>query len=223
MRIILLGAPGAGKGTQARRISERFHLPQISTGDMLRDAVKRNNPLGITAKKIMEEGKLVSDEIIIQLIQERIKYPDCERGFLLDGFPRTIPQAEALQSLGINIDVVIELKVPDQEIIERLSGRRIHPRSGRVYHIKHHPPNEPNKDDITGEPLVQRSDDAEETVKKRLEVYHNQTRPLIDFYRNLQRQSHDGKPAYYEIQAESSVEQVYTQLEKILLEEGLER
>lgn len=216
MKIILLGAPGAGKGTQAHKIVRNFNIPQISTGDMLRTAVKQNNPLGITAKKIMEEGKLVSDEIIMQLIEERIKEPDCRNGFLLDGFPRTIPQAEALQSLGIDIDCVIELDVPDEEIINRLSGRRIHSRSGRVYHVTYNPPNEPGKDNLTGEPLVQRSDDNEETVRKRLHVYHEQTTPLIQYYQNLQKHSPEGKPVYQKISANKDVEQVYREIEQLL-------
>jgi adenylate kinase len=216
MKIILLGAPGAGKGTQAQKIAQNFGIPQISTGDMLRTAVKENNPLGITAKKIMEEGKLVSDEIIIQLIQDRITKADCKNGFLLDGFPRTIPQAEALQKLGIDIDYVIELNVSDDEIIKRLSGRRIHQRSGRVYHLVYNPPNVPNQDDLTGEPLVQRSDDIEETVRKRLAVYHSQTRPLIEFYKNLSKSSANGKPVYCEISGGEDVAMVYHQIAGIL-------
>ncbi len=216
MKIVLLGAPGAGKGTQAQKIIRNFNIPQISTGDMLRTAVKQNNPLGVVAKKIMEEGRLVSDEIIVQLIKERISQPDCQNGFLLDGFPRTIPQAEALQELGIDIDYVIEIDVPDQEIITRLSGRRIHQRSGRVYHILHHPPREPDKDDITGEPLVQRSDDVEDTIRKRLAVYHSQTTPLISFYQNLQKKSLTGKPVYKKISGAEEVEGVYRQIEKLL-------
>lgn len=216
MRIILLGAPGAGKGTQAHRICSNFNIPQISTGDMLRDAVKRNNPLGITAKRIMEEGRLVSDAIIIQLIQERIKQSDCQNGFLFDGFPRTIPQAEALQSLGIDIDYVIEICVPDQEIVNRLSGRRIHPRSGRVYHLIYNPPAEDGKDNITGELLVQRTDDTGETVQKRLKIYHDQTTPLIEFYKKLQQHSSNGKPIYHQVSGEQSVERVYSEIEQVL-------
>lgn len=216
MKIILLGAPGAGKGTQAQKISTNFNIPQISTGDMLREAVKQNNPLGITAKKIMEEGGLISDEIIIQLIEDRIAQPDCQNGFLLDGFPRTIRQAEALLSLGIEIDDVIELNVSDEEIIRRLSGRRIHPRSGRVYHVLYNPPNEPDKDNMTGEALIQRSDDTEETVQKRLKIYHEQTRPLIEFYKKLQQNSPDNKPIFHQVPGEGGVEHVYSKIEEIL-------
>lgn len=216
MKIILLGAPGAGKGTQANKIKDNLGLPQISTGDMLRTAVKENNPLGIAAKKIMEEGRLVSDEIIIQLVQERIKQPDCKDGFLLDGFPRTIPQAQALHALGIEIDNVIELDVPDEEIIKRLSGRRIHQRTGRVYHIEYHPPKVPDQDDLTGEPLVQRADDSEETVKKRLVVYHDQTTPLVKFYQDLQANSNNAKPRVSKIAAEKDVDQVYKEIESVI-------
>lgn len=216
MKIILLGAPGAGKGTQAQKISQNFDIPQISTGDMLRTAVKENNPLGIMAKKIMDEGKLVSDEIIIQLIQERIRKGDCAHGFLLDGFPRTIPQAEALKKLGIDIDYVIELDVPDEEIIKRLSGRRIHHRSGRVYHIIYNPPKVDNQDDLTGEPLIQRDDDTEDTVRKRLLVYHEQTRPLVEFYKNLSENSLNGKPVYSKVSGNSDVQGVNQQIMQVL-------
>lgn len=216
MKIILLGAPGAGKGTQARLIAKSLEIPQISTGDMLRLAVKENNPLGILAKKIMEEGGLVSDDIIIQLVKERIKQSDCKKGFLLDGFPRTIPQAQAIQDQGINIDHIIELDVSDDEIIKRLSGRRIHPKSGRVYHIDYHPPKEPEKDDFTGEALIQREDDIEETVRKRLGVYHAQTRPLIEFYQKLSQHSENGKPKVSKISGVHSVEDVAQQISKIL-------
>lgn len=216
MKIVLLGAPGAGKGTQAQKIIRNFNIPQISTGDMLRTAVKQNNPLGVVAKQIMEEGGLVSDEIIMQLIKERLKQPDCQNGFLLDGFPRTIPQAQALQQLGIDIDYVIELDVPDQEIINRLSGRRIHQRSGRVYHVLYHPPREPDKDDMTGEPLVQRSDDIEETIRKRLAVYHSQTTPLVSFYQKIQKDSLTGKPICKKISGAEDVEEVYRQIEGLL-------
>lgn len=182
MRIILLGAPGAGKGTQAKVIMDQQGIPQISTGDMLRAAVKAGTPLGLKVKDIMASGGLVSDEIIIALVKERITQPDCSKGFLFDGFPRTIPQAEAMQAAGVVIDRVIEIDVPDAEIISRLSGRRVHPASGRVYHITHNPPKRAGFDDVTGEPLVQREDDREETVRKRLEVYHEQTKPLVGFY-----------------------------------------
>jgi len=185
MRLILLGPPGAGKGTQANFIREKFAIPQISTGDMLRAAVKAGTPLGKAAKKVMDSGQLVSDEIIIGLVKERLKEPDCAPGYLFDGFPRTIPQAEALQQAGVRLDHVLEIDVPDEEIIARMSGRRVHPASGRVYHVKFNPPRAEGKDDATGEPLVQRDDDREETVKKRLEVYRLQTRPLVDYYRRL--------------------------------------
>lgn len=182
MRIILLGAPGAGKGTQAKVIMDKLGIPQISTGDMLRAAVKAGTELGKKAKGIMDAGGLVSDEIIIGLVKDRIAQPDCKNGFLFDGFPRTIPQAEALMEAGVIIDRVIEIDVPDQEIISRLSGRRVHPGSGRVYHIEHNPPKIPGKDDVSGEALVQRDDDREETVRNRLEVYHSQTKPVVNFY-----------------------------------------
>lgn len=183
MRIILLGAPGAGKGTQAQTIMDKLGIPQISTGDMLRAAVKAGSPLGLKVKGIMDSGGLVSDDIIIDLVKERIAQPDCKKGFLFDGFPRTLPQAQALMDAGVKIDRVIEIDVPDQEIISRLSGRRVHPASGRVYHTEHNPPKQPGLDDVTSEPLVQREDDKEETVRKRLAVYHEQTKPLVTFYK----------------------------------------
>lgn len=186
MRIILLGSPGSGKGTQARFITEKYHIPQISTGDMLRAAVKAGTPLGIEAKKVMDAGGLVSDDIILGLIQERIAESDCKNGFLLDGFPRTIIQAEGLDALlvtmGAGIDHVVEIAVDDEEIVKRMSGRRVHPGSGRTYHIEFNPPKTEGVDDVTGEPLIQRDDDSEETVRKRLSVYHDQTKPLVDFY-----------------------------------------
>ncbi|HXU92756.1 MAG TPA: adenylate kinase [Gallionella sp.] len=182
MRLILLGAPGAGKGTQANLIKERFNIPQISTGDMLRAAVKAGTPLGLAAKKVMDEGKLVSDDIIINLVKERIKEADCANGFLFDGFPRTIPQAQAMKDAGVPIDYVVEVDVPDSEIIKRMSGRRVHPASGRTYHVVFNPPKVEGKDDLTGEDLVQRPDDVEDTVIKRLNVYHEQTKPLVDYY-----------------------------------------
>jgi adenylate kinase len=185
MRIILLGAPGAGKGTQAQLIMQKFGIPQISTGDMLRAAVKAGTELGVAAKKIMDAGGLVSDDIIIGLVKDRIAQPDCAKGFLFDGFPRTIPQAEAMIEAGVDIDHVIEIDVPDAEIIERLSGRRVHPASGRVYHVKYNPPKVAGKDDATGEDLVQRDDDKEDTIKKRLAIYHTQTKQLVDFYQKL--------------------------------------
>ncbi len=184
MRIILLGSPGAGKGTQARLIAQQLHIPQIATGDMLRSAVERKTSLGLLAKEVMESGKLVSDDIIIGLVKERLKQLDCQNGFLFDGFPRTIPQAESLREAHIPIDYVVELYVPDEEIIERMSGRLIHPGSGRVYHLRHHPPIVPGKDDVTGELLIAREDDAESTVRKRLAVYHQQTEPLLEYYLN---------------------------------------
>ena len=185
MRLILLGAPGAGKGTQAALITAHYNIPQISTGDMLRAAVKAGTPLGLAAKKIMDAGELVSDDIIIGLVKVRLQQPDCKNGFLFDGFPRTIPQAEALKEAGIPIDYVLEIAVPDEAILERMSGRRVHLPSGRSYHIKFNPPKVEGKDDVTGEDLIQRDDDKEETVKKRLQVYHNQTEALVDFYQKL--------------------------------------
>lgn len=182
MRLILLGAPGAGKGTQANYIKEKFGIPQISTGDMLRAAIKAGTPLGLAAKKVMDEGRLVSDDIIINLVKERIKEADCAKGFLFDGFPRTIPQAQAMKDAGIKIDYVIEIDVADGEIIQRMSGRRVHLASGRTYHTVFNPPKVPGKDDVTGEDLVQRPDDVEDTVVKRLTVYHDQTKPLVDYY-----------------------------------------
>jgi adenylate kinase len=182
MRLILLGPPGAGKGTQANFIREKFGIPQISTGDMLRAAVKAGTPLGLAAKKVMDAGQLVSDDIIIGLVKERLKEPDCKRGYLFDGFPRTIPQAEAMQKEKVALDYVLEIDVPDEEIITRMSGRRVHPASGRTYHVKFNPPKAEGKDNLTGEPLVQRDDDKEATVRNRLEVYRKQTRPLIDYY-----------------------------------------
>src|SRR3954464_16035672 len=182
MRLILLGPPGAGKGTQAAVIKDKFGIPQISTGDMLRAAVKAGTPLGVAAKKVMDAGQLVSDDIIIGLVKERLKAADCAKGYLFDGFPRTIPQAEAMKAAGVALDFVLEIDVPDSEIITRMSGRRVHLASGRTYHVKFNPPKAEGRDDVTGEPLVQRDDDREDTVKKRLEVYHAQTRPLVDYY-----------------------------------------
>jgi adenylate kinase len=181
MRLILLGAPGAGKGTQANFIKEKFNIPQISTGDMLRAAVKAGTPLGIEAKKVMDAGGLVSDDIIIGLVKDRLKQPDCANGYLFDGFPRTIRQADAMKEAGVGIDYVLEIDVPDEAIIERMSGRRVHQSSGRTYHVKYNPPKVEGKDDITGEMLVQRDDDKEDTVKKRLSVYHDQTEVLVDY------------------------------------------
>ncbi|GAA3940199.1 adenylate kinase [Litoribacillus peritrichatus] len=182
MRVILLGAPGAGKGTQAQNITEEFGIPQISTGDMLRSAVKAGTPLGLKVKEVMETGGLVSDDIIIALVEERIKEDDCANGFLFDGFPRTIPQADAMKNAGVKIDHVLEIDVADEEIVQRMSGRRVHENSGRVYHVVYNPPKEEGKDDVTGEPLMQRDDDHEDTVRKRLAVYHEQTKPLVGYY-----------------------------------------
>ena len=188
MRVILLGAPGSGKGTQAQAITDQFGIPQISTGDMLRAAVRAGTPLGLEAKKIMDAGLLVSDDIILGLIRERIQADDCRTGFLLDGFPRTIAQADGLESLGIAIDQVVEFVVDDEEIVQRMSGRRVHPASGRTYHVVFNPPREAGKDDVTGEPLIQRDDDSEATVRKRLAVYHEQTKPLVGYYRDKAEQ-----------------------------------
>ncbi|MHA7881347.1 MAG: adenylate kinase [Saccharospirillum sp.] len=196
MRIILLGAPGAGKGTQAQFITEKYDIPQISTGDMLRAAVKAGSPLGLKVKEIMATGGLVSDDIIIALIKERIAQPDCANGCLFDGFPRTIPQAEALKNEGIRIDNVVEIDVDDEEIIARLSGRRVHEASGRVYHIEHNPPKQDGIDDVTGEPLIQRKDDEKATVAKRLSVYHEQTKPLVQYYQQWAEQDPDNAPKY---------------------------
>lgn len=207
MRIILLGPPGAGKGTQARFIMEKFGIPQISTGDMLRAAVKAETPLGLEVKKVMDSGGLVSDDIIIALVKERILEADCANGFLFDGFPRTIPQAEALASQGVEIDYVVQIAVDDSEIISRLSGRRVHEASGRVYHVDFNPPKEADKDDLTGEALIQRKDDAEDTVRSRLEVYHQQTEPLVNFYQNLSQQAPDGVK-YVRIEGVGSVESI---------------
>lgn len=208
MRLILLGAPGAGKGTQAAFICKKYGIPQISTGDMLRAAVKAGTPLGQKAKAVMDAGQLVSDDIIIGLVKERIAQPDCAGGFLFDGFPRTIPQADALKEAGVKLDYVVEIDVPFSDIIERATGRRQHPGSGRTYHIKFNPPKVEGKDDVTGEPLVQRDDDKEETVKKRLEVYDAQTRPLVDYYARWAEQEPDVAPKYRKISGVGSVETI---------------
>lgn len=199
MRIILLGAPGAGKGTQATFIKERFNIPQISTGDMLRAAVKAGTPLGLEAKSFMDSGGLVPDAVIIGLVSERIKEADCKNGFLFDGFPRTIPQADAMKEAGVSIDYVVEIDVPDSAIVERMSGRRSHPESGRTYHVKFNPPKVTGKDDVTGEDLVQREDDKEATVKKRLEVYHDQTKPLVDYYVTWANGGAEGAPKHIKV------------------------
>jgi adenylate kinase len=208
MRLILLGAPGAGKGTQATFICQKFAIPQISTGDMLRAAVKAGTPLGIEAKKIMDAGGLVSDDLIINLVKERIAQPDCAKGFLFDGFPRTIPQADAMKSAGVKLDYVLEIDVPFEAIIDRMSGRRTHPASGRTYHVKHNPPKIEGVDDVTSEPLIQREDDKEETVRKRLEVYSAQTRPLVDYYANWAKAAPDAAPKYRAISGIGGVDEI---------------
>lgn len=208
MRLILLGAPGAGKGTQANYIKEKFGIPQISTGDMLRAAVKAGTPLGVEAKKVMDAGGLVSDDIIIGLVKERLKQDDCANGYLFDGFPRTIPQADAMKDAGVAIDYVLEIDVPDSAIIERMSGRRVHPASGRTYHVKFNPPKTEGKDDETGEDLVQRDDDKEETVQKRLAVYHNQTEVLVAYYSDWAKSGNPGAPKYRKIAGVGAVEAI---------------
>lgn len=203
MRVILLGAPGAGKGTQAKLVMEQLGIPQISTGDMLRAAVAAGTPLGLQVKDIMASGGLVSDDLIIALVKERISQPDCAKGFLFDGFPRTIPQAEAMMRENVQIDRVIEIDVPDEDIVARLSGRRVHEASGRVYHVEHNPPRTPGVDDVTGEPLIQRPDDTEATVRKRLQLYHEQTKPLVDFY-----QQHGDDKVYRKVPGVGSVGEI---------------
>ena len=212
MRLILLGGPGAGKGTQANYIKENYQIPQISTGDMLRAAVKAGTELGLKAKEYMDSGGLVPDDVIIGLVKERIKEPDCEKGFLFDGFPRTIPQADAMKEAGVPIDAVVDIDVPDEEIIKRMSGRRAHLASGRTYHIIFNPPKVEGKDDITGEPLVQRDDDKEVTVRKRLKVYHDQTEPLIDYYKSWESSGEAGAPHYVRIEGVGKVEQIRNQI-----------
>lgn len=216
MRLILLGAPGAGKGTQATFIKERLGIPQISTGDMLRAAVKAGTPLGLAAKKVMDSGALVSDDIIIGLVKERLKEPDCRNGYLFDGFPRTIPQAEAMRNSGVDLDYVLEIDVDDGEIIQRMSGRRWHPGSGRTYHVKFNPPKADGRDDLTGEPLIQRDDDKEDTVKKRLEVYAAQTRPLIDYYSDWAKADPAGAPRYRAIKGSGTVDEITARALKAL-------
>jgi adenylate kinase len=208
MRLILLGPPGAGKGTQAAFIRDQFSIPQISTGDMLRAAVKAGTPLGLAAKKVMDAGQLVSDDIIIGLVKERLRQPDCAAGYLFDGFPRTIPQAEALRAASVPIERVLEIDVPDEEIVARMSGRRVHPASGRTYHVAYNPPRVAGRDDVTGEPLVQRDDDREETVKKRLDVYRAQTRPLVDYYGRWAASGDARAPQYRKISGLGAVETV---------------
>jgi adenylate kinase len=208
MRLILLGAPGAGKGTQANFIKEKYNIPQISTGDMLRAAIKAGTEMGMAAKKVMDAGGLVSDDIMIGLVKDRLQQADCANGYLFDGFPRTVAQADAMKDNGINVDYVLEIDVPDDMIVERMSGRRTHPGSGRVYHIKFNPPKVADTDDVTGEPLVQRDDDKEETVMKRLSVYHNQTEVLLGYYNNWAQSGLPGAPKYRKITGVGPVEQV---------------
>jgi adenylate kinase len=208
MRLILLGAPGAGKGTQAAHITEKYGIPQISTGDMLRAAVKAGTPMGLEAKKFMDAGALVPDEVIIGLVKERIRQADAAKGFLFDGFPRTIPQADAMKAAGVNLDYVIEVDVEDAEIIKRLSGRRVHVGSGRTYHTVFNPPKVAGKDDVTGEDLIQREDDKEATIKKRLEVYHSQTKPLVDYYSKWAASGAPGAPKYAKVAGVGSMESI---------------
>ena len=217
MRLILLGGPGAGKGTQAKILCEKYNIPQISTGDMLRAAVKAGTPLGQQVKQVMESGALVSDDIIIALVKERIAERDCENGFLLDGFPRTIPQAEALRNADINLDHVIEMAVDDEEIVKRITGRRIHPASGRTYHVLYQPPKVENQDDETGEPLIQRDDDSEETIRKRLAVYREQTEPLVDFYQTWAATKDDPTaPKYHKVEGQGSVSEISSRIMAVL-------
>jgi len=212
MRLILLGAPGAGKGTQAQFICEHFDIPQISTGDMLRTAVKEESELGLKVKEIMSSGGLVSDDIIISLVKERIAQPDCANGFLFDGFPRTIPQADAMKDANVKLDHVLEVAVDDEEIVKRLAGRRVHPGSGRVYHVEYQPPKEEGKDDVTGEAIVLRDDDQESTVRNRLSVYHEQTEPLVQYYRAWAQQDPQSAPAYHRVEGTGSVEAIRQQV-----------
>lgn len=216
MRLILLGGPGAGKGTQANYIKEAYQIPQISTGDMLRAAVKEGSELGIKAKEFMDAGQLVPDDVIIGLVKVRIQEPDCEKGFLFDGFPRTIPQADAMKAAGVPIDAVVDIDVPDEEIIKRMSGRRVHLASGRTYHIMFNPPKVEGKDDVTGEPLIQRDDDQEETVRKRLDVYHAQTEPLIEYYKKWKSSGEAAAPTYIRIEGVGKVEQIRDSIFSVL-------
>jgi adenylate kinase len=219
MRLILLGGPGAGKGTQANFIKDKYRIPQISTGDMLRAAIKAGTELGKKAKGFMDSGGLVPDEVIIGLVKERIKEADCQKGFLFDGFPRTIPQADAMKDAGVSIDAVVDIDVPDTEIIKRMSGRRVHLASGRTYHITFNPPKVEGKDDVTGEALIQRDDDQEETVRNRLDVYHAQTEPLIDYYKSWESSGESAAPIYIRIEGVGKVEeirdQIYSALDQI--------
>ena len=216
MKIILLGAPGAGKGTQATFLKTKFNIPQISTGDMLRSAVTNKTELGVSAKDYMDRGVLVPDDLIITLVKLRINEDDCKNGFLLDGFPRSIPQAQAMKDIGINIDYVIEIQVPDEDIIERLSGRRIHLESGRIYHIKYNPPIEEEKDDITGEPLIIRDDDIKKTILKRLETYHQQTEPLVSFYSSWSNENIENSPIFISVEGAKSPNKVSNELNEKL-------
>ena len=208
MRLILLGPPGAGKGTQATYIKDAFGIPQISTGDMLRAAVKAGTPLGRAAQKVMDSGGLVSDDIIVELVRERLKAPDCANGYLFDGFPRTIPQAEAMKNAGVAIDYVLEIDVPDSAIVERMGGRRVHVASGRTYHVKFNPPKVAGKDDVTGEDLIQRDDDKEETVLTRLSIYHAQTKPLVAYYQRWAASGEPGAPKHRKVDGLASVDAV---------------
>jgi len=208
MRVILLGPPGAGKGTQAAFICARYAIPQISTGDMLRAAVKAGTPLGLAARRAMDAGHLVTDEIIVGLVNERMKLPDCAQGFLLDGFPRTIAQSEAMRAAAIHVDVLLEIEVPDADIIERMSGRRLHLASGRTYHVRFNPPKIAGKDDLTGDPLIQRDDDREDVVRKRLDVYHSQTQAVVDYFRDWARGGDPGAPVYRKVDGIGMVDEV---------------
>jgi len=208
MRIILVGPPGAGKGTQAAYLAQRYGVPQISTGDMLRAAIKAGTALGVAAKKVMDQGQLVSDEIVVPLVKERLQQPDCAQGYLFDGFPRTLAQAEAMRETDLRVEVVLEIDVPDEEIIARMAGRRVHPGSGRTYHVTFNPPRVANRDDATGEPLIQRDDDKEETVRKRLQVYRAQTQPLIAYYRQWAATGDGHAPKHIEISGSGGVEQI---------------
>ncbi len=214
MRIILMGPPGAGKGTQAQFVCDRYGIPQISTGDMLRAAVKEGTELGKQAKAIMDEGGLVSDDIIMGLVKDRIAQPDCANGFLLDGFPRTIAQADALKDAGITINAVVEIRVPDEEIVRRLAGRRVHPSSGRTYHVEFNPPKEAGKDDVTGEQLIQRDDDREETIRKRLATYHEQTQPLVEYYSRWAESGGGDAPRYVPVDGQGDVQAIRDQILK---------
>ena len=216
MRLVLLGGPGAGKGTQALRLMKKFNIPQISTGDMLRTAIAAGSELGLSAKKIMDSGQLVSDDIVIGVVKERLKQDDCRHGFLLDGFPRTIPQAEALKAAGIILDHVVEIAVHDDEIVQRISGRRVHPASGRIYHVQYNPPKQTGVDDETGDPLILREDDREEIIRKRLDVYHTQTEPLIGYYQAWANTKKNNAPAFHKISGEGDVDTIFQRILSVL-------